>query len=329
MSVSTSRGSEPAKTHSARALGQVQELVDEQLDLVRRDLRPALVDLGLLAGRRVDHRRVGARLLADADEVREHAELRELVDDAGAGRAAGQAGGDHRRAERLEHAGDVDALAAGHRRLLHRAVAAAEPEVGHRQGLVDGRVERDGDDHAALAWRRRRRPVWARRRASRTVATSAAIATPIRIQRAARGRLRLLRDARRGDGALGDQRRPSRRACPPWRTSTRPSRWPLRIGPSTTAGAWTSTLHRVAMAALDDPAHRPVGHQLQLARRAVADLAPSPSRVPSTTARMRWKRGIAQLKSAIVSLSRAASLGVPSTALMSWMPLRLAEPTST
>ena len=33
-------------------------------------------------------------------------------------------------------------------RLLDRAVAAAEPEVRHRQRLVDRRVEGDGDDHA-------------------------------------------------------------------------------------------------------------------------------------------------------------------------------------
>ena len=39
-------------------------------------------------------------------------------------------------------------LAAGHRGLLHGAVAAAaEPEVGHGEGLVDGGVEGDGDDH--------------------------------------------------------------------------------------------------------------------------------------------------------------------------------------
>ena len=59
-------------------------------------------------------------------------------------------------AERLEHARDVDALAARHRRLLDGAVAAPEPEVRHRQRLVDGRVERDGDDHAAPAFSRAR-----------------------------------------------------------------------------------------------------------------------------------------------------------------------------
>ena len=192
----------------ARALGQVEQLVHEQLDLVRRDLRPALVDLGLLAGRRVDHGRVGARLLADADEVGEHGQLRQLVDDAGAGRPAGQAGGDHGRAERLEHAGDVDALAARHRRLLDRAVAAAEAEVGHRQGLVDGRVERDGDDHAALVWRvRRPRVIRARRRAaSRTVARRTADATPMISHGLCAADFVFCAIFAAGTGRLGDQR---------------------------------------------------------------------------------------------------------------------------
>ena len=62
-----------AREHAhARALGEVEQLVDEQLDLLLGDLRAALVDLGLLAGRRVDHRGVRARLLADAHEVRQH-----------------------------------------------------------------------------------------------------------------------------------------------------------------------------------------------------------------------------------------------------------------
>ena len=69
----------------------------------------------------------------------------------GPGRPAGEAGGDHRLAERLQRAGDVDALAAGHRARLDRAVAAAEPEVRHGDGPVDRRVEGDGEDHLALA----------------------------------------------------------------------------------------------------------------------------------------------------------------------------------
>ena len=235
MSVSTSRGSEPANTHDARALGQVEQLVHEQLDLVRRDLRPALVDLGLLAGRRVDHGRVRARLLADPDEVAEHGQLRELVDDAGAGRPAGQAGGDHGRAERLEHAGDVDALAARHRRLLDRPVAAAEPEVGHRQGLVDGRVERDGDDHAALVWRGRRRRAEPRAAAcaSRTVARSTARCDADDQPRALRGRLA-------SSARSSPRARPTARSARPWRRPCRPG----GPRPSRAAGRCGSALRR-------------------------------------------------------------------------------------
>jgi hypothetical protein len=45
MSVSTSRGSDPREHAHRRALGEVEQLVHEELDLVRGDLRAALVDL--------------------------------------------------------------------------------------------------------------------------------------------------------------------------------------------------------------------------------------------------------------------------------------------
>ncbi len=131
----------------ARALGQVQELVAEQLELHRRDRRAALVDLGVQAGGGVEHRGVGARLLADPDEVAEDRLVAERLDDPGPGGAAGQAGGDHRLAEPLDRPRDVDALTARHRRLVDRAVPAAGREVGDFERLVEGRVERDGDDH--------------------------------------------------------------------------------------------------------------------------------------------------------------------------------------
>ena len=66
------------------------------------------------------------------------------------GRAADEAGGDHRAAEQAERAGDVDALAAGDGAALDRAVAVAEAEVGHRDGAVDRRVQGHGEDHLAL-----------------------------------------------------------------------------------------------------------------------------------------------------------------------------------
>ena len=132
-------------------LARYRSLSTNSSTSLRGDLRALLVDLGLLAGRRVDHGGVGARLLADADEVGEHGSCVSWSTMRVPVAPPARPGGDHRRAERLEHAGDVDALAARHRRLLDGPVAAAEPEVRAPTGLVDGRVERDGDDHAARA----------------------------------------------------------------------------------------------------------------------------------------------------------------------------------
>ena len=150
------------------AAREVEQLVAEQLDLLGAHRRAALVDLRRLAVRRVEDGRVRARLLADADEVVEDRLGGELLDDPRARRAAREAGGDDRLAERLERAGDVDALAARHRRLLDGAMPASEPEVRHGQRLVDRRVEGDGDDHATSVPPVGRRLRWSRRRRSST-----------------------------------------------------------------------------------------------------------------------------------------------------------------
>src|SRR4051794_39518895 len=315
-----------AREHAhARALGQVEELVDEELDLVRRDLRALLVDLGLLARGGIDHRGVRARLLADPHEVAEHRELRELVDDAGAGRAAREARGDHGRAERLEHPRDVDALAARHRRLLDGAMAPSEPEVRHGERLVDGRVERDGDDHAARASRLGRRPVEARR-SNRTVATMSTAMPPITYGRPAQDLVRwVIPAAGTADSAT---RATVATLRPPWETSTRPRRCPERIGPSTVAGAWTESLTSSRWPRWTIRRIVRSGTRLSVApwRKRIWAVA---SLRPSITGRMRWKRGNAHLRRFTVSMSRAASDGVSRTALMSWMPSREPLPTST
>ena len=87
------------------AARQVEQLVAEELDLLRAHRRAALVDLRLLAVGGVVDGRVGPRLLADAHEVVEDRLLGELLDDARAGRAAREAGGDHGLPERLERRG--------------------------------------------------------------------------------------------------------------------------------------------------------------------------------------------------------------------------------
>ena len=149
---STPRGSEPANTTIAAPRARYSELVAKQLDLPLGHRRTAFVDLGLFAGGRIEHRGVGARLLADAHEVVEDRLLGQLLDDVRPGGAAGEAGGDHRLPEGLQRARDVHALAARARPLVHGAVAPSQPEVRHRQRLVDRRVERDRDDHPCVVY---------------------------------------------------------------------------------------------------------------------------------------------------------------------------------
>ena len=181
-------------------------------------------------------------------------------------------------AERLEHARDVDALAARHRRLLDGAVAAAEPEVRHRERLVDRRVERDGDDHAASGSSR------ARRRPRRT-----ARAAPRQQDRTAQ------HDATASRSAIG-LREPVlgalRRGRPPGRRPRRPAarvatRLPsgehldarraagrARIGPvDLVRRRATAATCAVPAAAHDRGATVRAGHELELGAAAVADRA--------------------------------------------------------
>ena len=129
------------------AAGEVVELLEQGLQLVARDLRPPLVDLGVRALGRVDDGGGGARLLADADEVVEDRLCRQLLDDPSAGTAAGEARRDDRDVEPLQRAGDVDPLAAGKCQHLARTMALAALEVRDGQRAVESGVQRDGDDH--------------------------------------------------------------------------------------------------------------------------------------------------------------------------------------
>ena len=88
-----------------RPVGEVAEPLDEALDLLRADRRAALVDLGLLARGRVDHGEVDPRLAGDPGEVGQHRLLAQLFEHPVAGRAAGEAGGDHRAAEQASARG--------------------------------------------------------------------------------------------------------------------------------------------------------------------------------------------------------------------------------
>src|SRR5262249_50860076 len=129
------------------------------LELLRLDVRAPFVDLRVARACRVDDRGRGPRLVVDPDEVVEDRLAGQLLDDAGAGPSAGEAGGDDRDAEALQRPRDVDPLAAGQRQALARAVPLAALEVRNGQRAIDGGVERDGDDHETqphMWWRVRR-----------------------------------------------------------------------------------------------------------------------------------------------------------------------------
>src|SRR5215213_9266138 len=302
-----------------RALGEVEELVHEQVELRLGHVRPVLVDLGLIAVRRVDHRRRGARLLAYTHEVVEDALLGQVLDDARPRGTAGDAGRDHRLAQGPQRARHVHALAARHRRLLDSAMTPPEPEVGDSQGLVDGGVEGDGDDHLLTGLNRTRR-----RRARRD--------TPTRIARTAstvKGTPRT-ETSTRSVPALGTSAavtRPIRRTrSPSTLTVTDPTRAPAASGPETSSGAskarrtrWSS--RRVRTSPLwGTSAARP--SRYSMSERANGRFASS--------TRTRWKRLRPQRSSFRVSTSRPASLGSPITTEITRPPLRpRADPTST
>ena len=105
-------GQRAGKDDELRSLRQVAQLLEQRLELLGRDRRPPLVDLGVGAAGGIDDRRRRARLAVDAHEVVEDRLARQLLDDARPGRAADQAGGDDGDAERLQRARDVDAFAA-------------------------------------------------------------------------------------------------------------------------------------------------------------------------------------------------------------------------
>ncbi len=130
------------------AVREVVQLVAEDLELLRLDVRPPFVDLRVRGGGRVDDGRRGARLVADADEVVEDRLGGQLLDDARARETAREPGGDDRHLEPLERPGDVDALAAGEGQAAAACpVPLAALEVGHGERAIESGVERDGDDH--------------------------------------------------------------------------------------------------------------------------------------------------------------------------------------
>jgi hypothetical protein len=140
-------GQRPREDHVVGPLREVHQLLEQRLELIRRDVRAPFVHLGVARAGGVDDRGRRARLAVDADEVVEDRLRGQLLDDTRAGAAACQARRDYGDAEPLQRPRDVDPLAAGEREPGTRAVALPALEVRDGQRPVDRRVDRDGDDH--------------------------------------------------------------------------------------------------------------------------------------------------------------------------------------
>src|SRR5207302_5592019 len=136
----------------------------------------------------------------------------QLLDDARAGAPTSEPGGHDRHLEPLERPRDVDALAAGERQRLARAVPLAPLEVRDGQRPVERGVEGDGDDHQnqPAKW-------WTARPAYQST-------LPKRPGRETE------RAATSGDSA---------RSLPREKIRISPRRWPLLTGSETTVGATT------------------------------------------------------------------------------------------
>ena len=189
-------GSLPAITQIVGALREVEELLDEALDLVGGHLGAALVDLGLLAGGRVDDREVGPRLARDPREVVEDRLLGEALEDPRAGR--------RRRRGRWRSPGRPSSFSA-------RATLTPLPPATVRDSTA--------------RWR------WPSRKfGTATVRSIAALRVTVRITSAARSRLLELRapasatDASRARRRRTDDQRPRRRRR---RARARPASTPV------------------------------------------------------------------------------------------------------
>src|SRR5262249_13426039 len=136
----------------------------------------------------------------------------QALDDPQAGLPAREAGRHDRDAERLQRPRDVDPLAARERQPRARAVALPALEVRDSDRAVDGRIQRDGDDHE-------KRPpmLWS-------------VRLPYQPNRPARFGRATEREAT-------SDRLPRSRV--PLQISTRPSRCPARIGREAASGATT------------------------------------------------------------------------------------------
>ena len=121
----------------------------QQRDRVLRHLRPGSREHGVAVRGAVEDRDVGARLAGHEDELTADAGIEQRVLDHPSEVAGREAAGERLVTELLEHARDVDALAADVPADRGDAVRVAFDQPIDLDRLVNRRVEGDGDDHSA------------------------------------------------------------------------------------------------------------------------------------------------------------------------------------
>ena len=131
-----------------RPARQVEQPLLEALEVGGRDLRPALVDLGLLPRGRIDDREVRPRVAGHLDEVVQDLFGIQQLADPRPGRAGGEAGRDHGLTEAFQRPGDVDPLTAGRAPRVDDAMTVSQRHPRHRDGAVERNVQGDGEDHS-------------------------------------------------------------------------------------------------------------------------------------------------------------------------------------
>ena len=247
--------------------------------------------------------------------------LGELLDDAGAGRAAGDAGRDHGLAERLQRARDVHALAAGHRGLLDARWRRPSRKFGTASVLsiaalrVTVMIIRRAAARAVLRSRRRR----STRRIGCERPARASRGRPSTDQRGTRHCTRT-GDIGRGRAPRGGPvapRRPARSRCPP--------ACPRAERPSSSSGASTRT--RSPPSTVSARRGAPPARGVRAERYAM-----SPRRRVAPGARARATRGSGPGRSAAARACRRRARprwARPSTTLITRRPAAPAEPTST
>ena len=128
-------------------MGQLAHFRQQRGLRLGADGRAGLVDLDVMVVFFVDDADVGARLAFDPDKGCFDPQRRQAIAEQLAAAPSGEGQGDARRAERAQHARDVESFAAVINLPRRRTQYRVEGEVGNGQLPVYRRVKGDGVDH--------------------------------------------------------------------------------------------------------------------------------------------------------------------------------------